>query len=336
MKRPVLATLLFAATIFSINLASIVTPRVHADTLTTDDAAVVITASCFDEANGVAYWQVTNPSTTTAGISWTTSDSSTSGQYDAPVGTTDLTTIYDATQPMQDFIFSQEDADDTTLVVPQVACAETEETPQVQSTEVATETEPEEACVDGSNRANLDFDSATRGIVNVYTATGAPLCDDVTVYLSAYTLPADYDHSGIFDDSAIPQQLFSSDSVVLHKGTNGYSTLTVAVPDACTDYQLDLYYAPEITTVTGAGHGTQLIYGNIILGDPTDPSCSGGMGGGPVETPPTDTPVETVATTSTTTLADTGSQTWIVSIIASVLLAGGVAIRFGRMRLQQA
>jgi hypothetical protein len=188
-------------------------------------------------------------------------------------------------------------------------------------------------CIDGSKVANLDFSSDKLGVVTVFTVNDQPLCDDVTVYLSSYSLPATYDNSGAFNDSALPQRLYSSSSAVLSKGTSGGETITVDVPDACVPYQLDLYYGPEVTSVTATSdHGSQLIYGNIIKA--TETNCAGGKGAGPAETTPT--APEVAATPVAATLSDTGTQSGLVSIIAGVLLVGAMAARFVRFSRKQA
>jgi len=63
------------------------------------------------------------------------------------------------------------------------------------------------------------YGTSFTGTVTVKTVNNAPLCDDVTIYLTNYTLPSTYDQSGIYDDSALPQILFDSKSITLLKGT---------------------------------------------------------------------------------------------------------------------
>jgi hypothetical protein len=144
------------------------------------------------------------------------------------------------------------------------------------------------------------------------------------VYLSAYTLPKTYDESGIFDDSALPQQMFSSTHAVLAQGTAGNVTLTATVPNACTDYQLDAYYPPEVASVSYQGQGAQLIYGKIYMHTATDctvtPPTTGGHGGGKV--------LGATTTAATPTLADTGESSTLPSLAAITLMATAMFVKF--------
>lgn len=213
-------------------------------------------------------------------------------------------------------------------------------------------TDTPDTCVDGSDRANLTYHWDEKGTVSVSTKDGKLLCADETLYLSSYTLPDSYDNSGIFDDSSVPQQLFDSSSVVLHKGTTGDATLNIDVPDACTTYQLDLYYAPEITEVGYHGHEGQLVYGRIYLTTQEDCSCNTapapGQGGDTEETvppvvapvTPAETPAPIVAAanapvavpqpiaaapvkaTTAVELPDTGSNQNLLAVVISLLASG--------------
>jgi hypothetical protein len=327
MRRFNIARLLAVGTATFIGATFINVASVHADALPSDATtqAATISAGCFDQPNGLAYWSVSNPNQTTSNLQWTTDDGDESGTYDAVPGTSQFTTPYDDNEPTESFIFSQDDQDDTTLVVPTTACVQAPVTPVAP------------VCVDGTNRDNLHFEWSDLGTVTVRTKHHAPLCDDVTVYFSSYSLPDTYDKTGIFDDSSIPQQLFASVSAVLLKGTSGEQTLAVDVPNACTSYQLDLYYAPEIVEVTGAGHGSQLIYGNITSSTVTDCTVQPGKGGGdtppPVVTPPpvippvVSTPPVVTPAAPVGTLSDTGTEAWLTTALATLLLTTALGVQ---------
>lgn len=101
---------------------------------------------------------------------------------------------------------------------------------------------------------------AHAGTATVRAKSGQNLCADV--FLSAYTVPDTW-VGPQFDKTALPQQLFGPSDQATVKGYET-ATLTVALPD-CGAVQVDLYTAPEITTVTTtAGHGGQLVKGEIF------------------------------------------------------------------------
>jgi hypothetical protein len=126
---------------------------------------------------------------------------------------------------------------------------------------------PQNRCVDGRVASNLTVTqwSPTTGTVSIRTVNNAPLCDDVTVFLSDFIVPATYDRNGYANKTAFPQYKYASTSAVLAKNTNGATTLTVPVPDACTNYQIDIYYGPELTFLPAPGTiGTRLIRGKVM------------------------------------------------------------------------
>jgi len=287
---------------------------------------VTIAADCYQN-DGTQLWNITNSKDHALTVNWSSDDGDESGSFTTQPGDSQLTTPYDSNEPTENYVFSTKHQDDITLPVATDACEALVEAP---------------ACIDGNIRDNIVMDwSQSTGTVSIHTLNNLPLCDDVTLYLSSYTLPSDYDKTGIFDDSSIPQQLLDSTSVVLAKGTDGTATLQVNLPDACTSYQLDLYYAPEITVVTGAGHGSQLLYGEITSATQDSGTCgcpnttppTGGLGGGPTTPETPETPVVTATTTPVQAqpaaqLTDTGSQSWLVSTLATILLAAAVAGQF--------
>ncbi|HSX42665.1 MAG TPA: hypothetical protein VLF59_01100 [Candidatus Saccharimonadales bacterium] len=313
--------LVSSASVFAITQGSAAADSWNGHGQNSDDR-ISISADCYQN-DGTQLWTITNPKNHPVKINWASDDGDESGSYMAHPGDSELTSPYDSAEPTENYVFSQHHEADIILSVAIDACEAPAEAP---------------ACIDGSIRDNIVLDwSQSTGIVSVHTLNNQPLCDDVTLYLSSYTLPSDYDKTGIFDDSSIPQQLLDSTSVTLAKGTDGTATLEVNLPDACTSYQLDLYYAPEITVVTGAGHGSQLLYGEITsaVQDPGTCDCpitppAGGLGGGPAtpETPETPVVTETAAPVQAqpaAQLTDTGSQSWLVSTLAAILLAAAVA-----------
>lgn len=120
-------------------------------------------------------------------------------------------------------------------------------------------------CVNGVTRSNLSVTWNTPGSVSVKTLGDKPLCADTTLYFSSYTMPDNYNGLPFKDNpTASPQSIFDSTSVVLKKGTNGMANMAIDLPEVCKNTQVDVYYGPEITTVTAAGHGKQYITGKII------------------------------------------------------------------------
>lgn len=273
---------------------------------------VTVASLCSDQAFGTAQWRIGNANPGTVVVSWN------GGQMSVPYGYTTVTTAYTSNNPSPSVVFQQAGLPDQTVPVSSDAC-----------------TQPIEGCVDGYTRANLHLDWSPSGKVIITTVNGAPLCADVTVFLSTYTLPKSYDGSGIFDDSSLPQQKFSSTSALLLKGTTGGVTLATAVPDSCTDYQLDAYYDPEVSSVSYSGHGSQLIYGKIYVHTATDCTVAvtptlGGRGGGQVAGASTTTPVASTPPSSVTpqALADTGQSTILPAVGAAVMALSAVAIKF--------
>ncbi len=270
---------------------------------------VTVAAVCSDSGAGTAQWRIGNPNpdSMTTNVQW--NDGTHSGSIALKYGFTPLTTSYDASASTPSVTFTQAGMPDQTVAVNTQSC-----------------TEPLAGCVDGYVRSNLQYTWSQTGAVTISTVNNAPLCADITVEFSSYSLPATYDGSGVFDDSAVPQQLFANTEAVLKQGTTGDQTLTVNVPNACTDYQLDLYYGPELTTVSYSGQGAQLIYGNIYLHTATDCSApvTPGRGAGDV-TPPT--PAVPAATTQAT-LADTGASALLPTAGALILAAAAIATNF--------
>src|SRR4051812_33648693 len=105
-------------------------------------------------------------------------------------------------------------------------------------------------CVDGTIKSNLSATLVDRNTVTVGTKDQKPLCDDVTLYFSSYSLPSTYNGEKFKDNpTAIPQSLFHTTVVTLPKGMTETKTVTVTTPEACKPTQVDLYYGPEVTAI---------------------------------------------------------------------------------------
>lgn len=271
---------------------------------------VTVTPLCSNQADGTAQWRIGNANPGTVVVGWN------GGHTSVPYGYTTVTTAYAISDSAPSIVFQQTGLPGQTVAVSNNPCAQTIE-----------------GCVDGYTRANLHLDWSPSGKVTITTVNGAPLCADVTVFLSAYTLPKSYDGSGIFDDSALPQQKFSSTSALLLKGTTRGVTLTTIVPDNCTDYQLDAYYDPEVASVSYSGHGPQLIYGKIYVHTATDCTVTatqplGGRGGGQVAGTSTTVSPITTAEATPQALADTGQSTILPTVGAAIIALSAAAIKF--------
>ena len=153
-------------------------------------------------------------------------------------------------------------------------------------------------CVDGTDRSNLGHHVDAESGRAVVWAEGR-LCEPVDVILSIYKVPDSWNGNGFpADGTAVPQTLIASAKGTV--GKHGRLELEVPVPD-CGNVQIDLYYPPEITAVTAAGHGDQFIEGYIW--------SIGGPNGHPKECEPTPTPTPTDTETPTPTPTDTETPT---------------------------
>lgn len=303
MLRNVLHSRLFLVCGFSIlSVISLTGSAVHASAAPAA-RPVTLVAVCSDSVAGTAQWRIGNPNPDNmiTNVQW--SDSTHSGSIALKYGFTPLTTAYDTAASTPSVTFTQAGLPDQTIAVSPQSCAA-----------------PIAGCVDGYVRGNIELTWSQAGVVTISTVNNAPLCADVTTDLSSYSLPATYDGSGVFDDSAVPQQLFANTEAVLKQGTAGHQTMRVNVPNACTDYQLDIYYAPEVTTVSYGGQGAQLLYGKIYPHTasncliPTTP----GRGAGEVKS----------AATTQPSLADTGADALLPTVGALSLAAAAAATNF--------
>jgi hypothetical protein len=234
-----------------------------------------VTPLCADNTAKVAYWKVVNKNADAEEINWNNFDNGTSGSYIAAPGESKLTTGYDlaAGNNRTGFVWTNNVSSTNSSNTP----CQPETTPVTEEPSV-----PPVQCVDGSVQQNLTIIWLSNDHVTIKTKNGAPLCDDVTVFFSAYVMPYNYDGQGFYGNpTAYPQHKFSSDSVTLEKGTDGTAELKVELPVSCHNVQLDVYYGPEIETVGSNGHGTQNIESKVILSDGTCENGNGSAGGTP-------------------------------------------------------
>ncbi|MGB2787085.1 MAG: hypothetical protein WBB94_01750 [Candidatus Saccharimonadaceae bacterium] len=121
------------------------------------------------------------------------------------------------------------------------------------------------SCVAGKDRGDFKGVWLSKDTVNVKTRSGGKLCKDTVIYVSSYSMPANYDGGEFFGNStAYPQYKFATKAVTLKAGTDGNVTVTIAVPDECTNYQADAYVGPEVTVVGEKGHMGRTIKAQIV------------------------------------------------------------------------
>lgn len=269
-------------------------PGVHATSPVNHEQQIVpleIVPECSSSITGKSYWKVTNKNAADVTVGWSKVVNGDSGTYVAPGKTQEpssdsiMATSYDASDRNNttDFTYNgiqlgQTNARDHR----DGGCAAFERTEP---------TIPVVECIDGRIQQNL-LTTIAGNKATVKTVGGKPLCEDVTVYFSSYTMPAGYDGKGFFGNpTAYPQDLFgASDSAVLKAGTDGAVLLTVGLPDSCENIQVDVYYGPEITLVGSNGHGTQNILSDVYLKDDSGCDEQPGQGGGEPTTPPVSPP----------------------------------------------
>lgn len=197
-----------------------------------------------------------------------------------------------------------------------------------------------QSCVDGTNRSNLSASLVSRGVVSIGTKNNQPLCENLTLNLSSYTLPDNYNGQGFKNNAtAIPQAQYANTVVTLGKGTTKAVTVKVPTPEACKATQVDLYYGKnqtEITTSEGLV-GTDAIVGKIYDGTGTCVTTTSTTKM-TTTTPPAETPAPEPTTTTTTVaqtptaLPSTGASPILGAIGAATVAAG----TYGGARLYQA
>lgn len=185
-------------------------------------------------------------------------------------------------------------------------------------------------CIDGSKSSNIKVTWKSNSNVTIASVGNKPLCADTTLFFSSYTMPDNYNGKGFGDPSSTPQTVFNSSSVVLKKGIVPATSLSISLPEACRNKQVDVYYAPEVKTVNKQGHAGQFITGYIITKSlseckpvtppvtPTTPETP--VVPTPVPTPVSVTPVVTpVVQMIPTELPKTGSNSDTATIVMTLL-----------------
>ena len=259
---------------------------------------VEVVPVCSDKSAMISRWKVTNKNDVAVSVEWNNINNNLNGTFQAPArvaGTasseSELVTGYNPADPNNTTKFTFNNGVEVGQTNAQVSpCAPVVEEP--------------EACIDGKIQQNLKFEYETDRqlgytAVAVTTLNDMPLCDDIDLFFSAYTMPDNYDGNGFFGNpTAYPQSVFSSVGLKLEKGTNGGSVAILELPELCKNVQTDLYYGPEITTVGPEGHGTQNIDSKVYL---AEGNCEEGGNGG--VTPPVEPPV--TPTTPEVTIPET-------------------------------
>lgn len=195
-------------------------------------------------------------------------------------------------------------------------------------------------CVDGTQRSNLSVTWNSNSSVTVKTINDKLLCADTKLYFSSYIMPDNYDGTGFGGPTSYPQQLFKTVTTTLKAQTNGKTTLNVPVPQECKNMQIDLYYGPEITTVTAAGHGVQYISGKVLgktadTCEPVTPPTPPEVPKEEAQTPPTPAPQVTVAA-PVQTLPSTGLNFGgVMALTGATVVAGTAAAEVVRVRARR-
>ncbi len=120
-------------------------------------------------------------------------------------------------------------------------------------------------CVDGRLHENIAVTWNSNSEVTVGPRNNGPLCNDIEIHFSSYTMPDTYNGQPFANNpTASPQTIFDDSSVVLKKGSKTPVKLNIDLPKACKNIQVDVYFAPKIETVRANGHGDQYLTGKII------------------------------------------------------------------------
>lgn len=172
-------------------------------------------------------------------------------------------------------------------------------------------------CVDGSIQQGLSVVWASNSSVNIVTSNNLPLCNDINLVFSSYTMPDNYNGQGFYNNpTSTPQSIFSTVSTTLKEGTDGSTNISVNLPNPCKNVQVDLYYAPEIDTVGINGHGTQNITSKVYTSSGTCPSTA--MLNNPVSLP--------VGTLLPSSIPDTGDNGYSTLLKLLILMSATFAI----------
>ncbi|HEY6737016.1 MAG TPA: PKD domain-containing protein [Candidatus Saccharimonadia bacterium] len=115
---------------------------------------------------------------------------------------------------------------------------------------VPTTPAPTSGCLDPGKPSSY-VTSFTRGTGTVSTKNNLPLCQAGSLELESFSMPDTWDGQG-FNASALPQARFDSMGITLPAGApNLHETLTVKVPEACQNTQIDFYFPPVYSKLTG-------------------------------------------------------------------------------------
>ena len=124
-----------------------------------------------------------------------------------------------------------------------------------------------ESCTTGSKYTDFTGSYSGKDTMTIQTKDGKKLCNDVNVNFSSYVAPDNYNGKGFKNNpTAIPQSMFYNKTVTLKKGTTGKTTVTVQVPNECTNYQIDAYIGKVQTKITTSEGlvGTNAIVGKLF------------------------------------------------------------------------
>jgi hypothetical protein len=316
-----------------------------------------ISPECSDSASATAYWQVNNKNTTNVSVTWTNLDNGHTGSYVAAPGLSQLTTYFDSSDP-----------NNTTQFISETNTTQTNATEAACNPIPTNLTPPAPACVDGNIQQNLDITWVNPGEATVHTVNDAPLCNNVTLDISSYIMPANYNGQGfytVYDQNnpsvnianitAFPQTIFSNQTATLVAGSDGQTSLNINLPDLCNNIQVDIYYAPEQDSIGANGSGTANIASQIYTSSyscdnqagsgnnsgtstPSNPAApsTGGKGAGIIPTPQ-NIPMQTAAvilpssanqSAIASTLAYTGESPVEPYLIAFGLMAATTALAY--------
>lgn len=192
-------------------------------------------------------------------------------------------------------------------------------------------------CVDGKVRSNLIVTWKSNSEVTVGTVNNKPLCNDVNIHFSSYTMPDTYNGKPFYNNpTATPQTIFDDAPATLKKDSKTPVTLKIELPEACKNIQVDVYYAPKIVTVSKEGHGAQYISGKIV--SKTTDTCTPEVPVTPevptpeAQEPETPKPVVVIPVTPAE-LPETGVGELRTVLIASIVSLGTyLGVYFGAKR----
>lgn len=274
-----------------------------------------ITPLCSDAAAGVSKWNVTNLNASNVELDWNTKGGAVHKQTIAP-GLRAVSTSYVNQYSSVKFV-----ADGVSQIMGNPSVCNTAGTVNTSSR--------------SSLQQNLAFHWNSRNSLTISTANNAPLSAPVTLNLASFVLPSNY--NGDFfgnNKTAVSQTLFDNTQFTLANTGNSFKpvTVTVAMPPACDNVQVDLYMGTEviktITSSVAPNNGTVDSHGNHVnivsaLYKKTVDTCqTGGKGGSTVK------PVTHVlaASTKKPELANTGTNTVVTTVAALGIMTAALLI----------